>query len=511
MGGGVGLVSCCDYAIGSPRARFALSEVKLGMIAVTGGATRWLAEAGPENAYLPRVHWLPDSKTVAYQWQSRNQQELVLYFANTDTGHQSKILTETADTWVNLSEGKHQGLFFLADGKQFLWASERDGFRHLYLYNAGGELVRQLTDGSWVVTELLAVDEDDGFVYFTGNRETPLEQHLYRAPLGKAGPVERISSRPGNHVIQFADDASGYVDTYSTANTPPQVSLNRASGEQLSWLEENRVQSDHPFFPYQADWIEPEFGSLKAADGTDLMYRMFKPVGYDKGGKFPTIVFLYGGPHAQMVTNAWPGRVQTYMFLQYLAQQGFVVFTLDNRGSANRGTAFENPIYRSMGGVELEDQVAGVEYLRSLPFVDAARIGVHGHSYGGYMTLMAMFRAGDYFAAGVAGAPVSQWELYDTHYTERYMSTPRLNAEGYEKSSVLPYATALQGDLLIYHGMADDNVLFTHSTRVYKVLQDAAIPFSVMDYPGKKHSISGKNTGIHLKRTIYNFFDRALR
>lgn len=502
-----------------PKAGAANAEVKLGLVPATGGQTRWIALAGPDDGYLPRVRWLPDSKTLSHQWQSRNQQELDLYFTDTGSGRQRRVLSETANTWINLTEGKHQGLYFLEDGKHFLWTSERSGFRHLYLFDLEGKLVRTLTQGNWVVNELLAVDEANAVVYFTANRKTPIEQHLYRVPLESAGQIEQITRRTGFHSIQFADDGAAFVDSYSNASTPPQVSLHRAGGEQITWLEENRVTPDHPFYPYQRDWIQPEFGSLKTADGAELFYRLFKPRGSDKGGsnkgeggkQFPAIVYLYGGPGAQMVTDAWPSRAQAYLFLQYLAQQGYVVFTLDNRGSASRGTAFENPIYRRMGGIELEDQLAGVRFLRGLPFVDGKRVGIHGHSYGGYMTLMAMFRAGDYFAAGVAGSPVSQWESYDTHYTERYMSTPQDNADGYKKSSVLSYAEQLEGDLLVYHGMADDNVLFTHSTRLYKALQDAAIPFEIMDYPGKKHSIRGKNTGIHLHKTIANFFDRYLK
>ena len=233
---------------------------------------------------------------------------------------------------------------------------------------------------------------------------------------------------------------------------------------------------------------------------------MYTPENIDT--KRPAIVYLYGGPHAQVVTNRWGG--QHGFLMQYWVSKGYVVFSIDNRGSNFRGKAFEDSIYRKMGDIEVQDQVAGVEFLRSFDFVDPARVGVYGHSYGGYMTLMTMFKASDYFAAGVSGAPVTDWRLYDTHYTERYMGNPQEVDEFYTASSVFPYAKDLKGDLLIYHGMADDNVLFTHSTMLYKHLQDLAIPFETMDYPGKKHSIRGKQTGIHLYKTITNFFDRNL-
>ena len=231
---------------------------------------------------------------------------------------------------------------------------------------------------------------------------------------------------------------------------------------------------------------------------------LVKPV--ELKGKHPVIVYLYGGPHAQVVNNAWGGN--RGLLMQHWVSKGYVVFSIDNRGSNYRGKAFEEPIYKAMGSVEVDDQVSGIKFLHTLPYVDKERIGVYGHSYGGYMTLMSMFKAGDYFKAGVSGAPVTTWRLYDTHYTERYMGNPNTDSDAYEASSVFPYAEGLQGPLLIYHGMADDNVLFTHSTKLYKHLQDAAKPFEVMDYPGKKHSIRGKQTGIHLYHTITNFFDR---
>jgi dipeptidyl-peptidase-4 len=494
-----------------PAAGTRNAAVKLGLVAVAGGETQWVAEADPDDSYLPRVAWLPDSRTLSYQWQNRNQRQLKLIFVDAATAEQTTILEERSDTWVNLDHGEHQGLYFLEDSPHFIWSSERDGFRHLYLYKRDGSLVRQLTRGEWVVAELVAVDTVGDRIYVTGNRETPLERHLYSAPLMGKGELQRITQRAGFHDISFAADASSYIDKFSTANSPGQVGLYHNTGKRITWLEENAVVAGHPFYPVAKDWIAPEFGSLPADDGTSLYYRLFKPRGVEQGKKHPVIVFLYGGPHAQLVTNSWQGGfASTYMYLQYLAQQGFVVFTLDNRGSANRGTRFENAIYEHMGGVEVADQVRGVEFLRTLPFVDAANIGVHGHSYGGYMTLMSMFMAPDAFKAGVSGAPVTDWLLYDTHYTERYMNLPRHNQAGYENSSVFPHATGLKGSLFIYHGMADDNVLFTNSTRLYKTLQDAAIPFEMMDYPGKKHGVRGRNTGIHLRHTVTRFFQREL-
>ena len=459
----------------------------------------WVDLGKDEDIYLARGKWMPDSEHFTYQWQNRTQQELELRSVNVKTHSQEVLLTESSNTWVNL----HDDFTFINQGKQFIWASERDGFKHLYLFNSDGTLVRQLTKGEWVVDQLEAVDEKAGKVYFTGRKDTPLESHLYSVNL-KGGDVSKLTAREGYHHITFSGDASIYIDMSSTANTPFQVSLHQASGKQITWLEENKLDANHPLTPYVKDWIKPEFGTITNDEGIELYYRLYKPAKLE--GKHPVIVYLYGGPHAQVVNNQWGGN--RGLLMQHWVSKGYVVFSIDNRGSNYRGKAFEEPIYKAMGSVEVDDQVTGVKFLHTLPYVDKERIGVYGHSYGGYMTLMSMFKAGDYFKAGVSGAPVTTWRLYDTHYTERYMGNPNTDSDAYDASSVFPYAQDLKGPLLIYHGMADDNVLFTHSTKLYKHLQDMGKPFEVMDYPGKKHSIRGKQTGIHLYHTITNFFDR---
>ena len=484
-----------------PKAGTDNVEVTLAIQNINTGKRTWVDLGEEKDIYFARGKWMPDSDTFTYQWQSRNQQELELRAYSLSSGKQKVLIQEGSPTWVNL----HDDLTFLADTNQFIWASERDGFKHLYLYNNDGSLITQITDGDWVVDELEAVDTKAGVVYFTGRKDTPLESHLYRVPL-KGVDVTRVTKRDAFHEITFSGDASIYIDRFSTINTPFQVSLHTASGEKITWLEENKVDQNHPLHPFMESWTKPEFGTITTQDGVDLKYRMYKPQNLEK--KHPAIVFLYGGPHAQVVQNKWYGN--RGLLMQYWVDQGYVVFSLDNRGSNYRGKAFEDPIYKQMGSIEVEDQVEGVKFLRTLPYVDGDRIGVHGHSYGGYMTLMTMFQAPEYFKAGVSGAPVTDWRLYDTHYTERYMGNPKTDDAAYTKSSVFPYAKDLQGPLLIYHGMADDNVLFTHSTMLYKHLQDLAIPFETMDYPGKKHSIRGKQTGIHLYKTITNFFNRNL-
>jgi dipeptidyl-peptidase-4 len=401
----------------------------------------------------------------------------------------------------------NDGLYFLEDKKHFIWTSERDGFAHLYLYNIKGELIRQMTKGDWVVSRLSGVDEKQGVVYFSGLADTPLESHLYSVPLFKQGKIKRITTANNTHFAMLAKDNHTFIDYSSSASKPSSVALRDISGKFITWLERNEVNAEHPLYPYMSDLVVPEFGSIKADDGQQLHYAILKPKSLKPGKKYPVIVDVYGGPGAQTVKNGFGGR----LYNQYLVQQGYVIFKLDNRGSINRGKRFEDPIYKRMGEVEVTDQVAGVKFLRTLDYVDAKKIGILGHSYGGYMALMAMFKAGDYFHAGVSGAPVTDWSLYDTHYTERYLSHPKTNAQGYEDSSVFPYAKDLKGPVLIYHGMADDNVLFTNSTKLFKQLQDLGLPFEMMTYPGSKHGMRGKKVSVHLRSTITSFFDRHLK
>jgi dipeptidyl-peptidase 4 len=477
--------------------------LKLGVLDLASGKTRWLELGEETDIYIPRVKWASAS-TLSYQWQNRSQQKLELRLVDIGSGKTRVALTETSATWINL----HKDLTFIDDGERFIWASERDGFKHLYLYGIDGKLQRQLTRGEWVVDQLESVNEENGEVFFTGRADTPLERQLYSVKLSATASdkPQRISQRAGMHRIAFADSGDAYVDNFSSATRPPQVSLHRASGERIVWLEENKLDDKHPLAAYLDDWIAPEFGSIKAPEGHTLYYRMYKPAGFSESRQYPAVVHVYGGPHAQLVTNGW----ERY-FNQYLAQQGYVVFTLDNRGSNYRGKVFEDAIFRNMGSPEVDDQITGAKFLGELPWVDADRIGIYGHSYGGYMALMSMFKGGQYFAAGISGAPVTEWGLYDTHYTERYMGDPQVDAQAYEKSSVFPYASALDKPLLVYHGMADDNVLFTNTTRLIKQLQDNGQQFELMTYPGKKHSLRGKQTGIHLNRMMAGFLDRHLK
>ena len=476
-------------------------KIQLGVVKLNNQHVDWIDLGKDEDIYIARAKWLKDSKTLSYQWQNRSQQTLELRFYDSESKQQKVALTENSDTWINL----HFDLVFLKDKKHFVWASERDGFKHLYLYRTNGQLVRQITSGDWAVDSLKGIDEKKGIVYFAGRKDTPLESHLYSAPLFKKGDSKRITEQGQYHNVVLAKDNKTFIDTSSSVNKPKSAALRKVNGEFITWLEENKLDNSHPLTPYLSNLATPEYGTLKADDGQIMHYRLFKPTNMSAGKKHPVIVNVYGGPHAQRVTNSWRSK---NLYFQYMAQQGYVIFQLDNRGSYNRGKKFEDAIYKNLGDVEVRDQIKGVEFLRTLDYVDAKRIGIYGHSYGGYMALMTMFKAGDYFTAGVSGAPVTDWALYDTHYTERYLGHPDTNAKGYEASAVFPYTDGLKGPLMIYHGMADDNVLFTHATKLFKQLQDSEKQFEMMTYPGSKHSLRGKQVQTHLHQTITNFFNR---
>lgn len=479
-------------------------SIELGVVNIEDNNVRWIDIGQTPDSYLPRVKWLPDSQHVSFQWQSRDQQTLDLRIAALNgSAAPTTVIKERSKAWVNLNNDLH----FLKQQPQLVWASERDGFNHLYLFDLQGKLIKQLTKGAWAVDEVEYVDEQAGWVYFTGRKTSVIEKHLYRVPL-TGGEIEQISRRAGMHGPVFADNQPIYLDYFNSLAQPPQVSLHGAKGERLAWVEQNNVDESHPLYPFFGQWQLPEFGQIKAQDGQALQYRLFKPTGFDATQQYPVVVRVYGGPHAQLVVNSW--SEQDY-FTQYLLQQGFIVFQLDNRGSAHRGTQFEHVIYKQLGQAEVDDQKAGVDYLRSLNYVDGDNIAIYGHSYGGYMALMSLFKAPTHFKAAIAGAPVTDWALYDTHYTERYLSHPGSNAKGYEASSVLPYVKDYQSGLLMYHGMADDNVLFENSTRVYKALQDEGKLFQMIDYPGSKHSMRGEKVRTHLYRSLADFLDKQLK
>ena len=496
-----------------PAAGAANAAVELHVVRLSDNQHRKIVASG--DAYLARVDWFPDSQHLAVQRQARNQKTLDLLKVNATTGETTTLLSETSNTWINL----HDDLTFLARGKQFIWASSRTGYKHLYLYDFDGKLVRPLTAGNWMVVGdnedkgMVGVDEQRGFVYYMSNAHSPLERHLYRTRLdGRDPKLQRISLEAGWHSAVLLPDRNGYLDTWSSSQQPPNVSLRTLNGKVQRSIVRNSLDASHPYAPYLVEHSPDESGSLRASDGQTLHYRLTKPKQMQPGQRYPVVVDVYGGPGIQYLQDAFMGgsRAAQGLFRQVLAQNGFIVFSLDNRGSGMRGVQFEAPIHKQLGDVEIEDQLLGVEYLKSLPFVDAKRIGIMGWSYGGYMTLLALAKS-NAFKVGMAGAPVTDWSLYDTHYTERFLGMPQANAAGYRASNVLPYIADIKGKLLLVHGMADDNVLFTHSTQLMQQLQQHSIRFDLMTYPGGKHGLPRDSAmGRHHYLNVLEFFRERL-
>jgi dipeptidyl-peptidase-4 len=470
------------------------------------GKNRVKVDLGSDpDIYLTRVKWAWGGKTLLVQRMNRDQTALDLLSVDPATGKATLLFTEraAAKSWVNLSDVLQP----MKDGS-LIWWSERDGHGHLYRWKAGEWT--QLTKGDWEVAEVVGVDEARHGLFFLGNKDGALERHLYRLDLARAGKIARLTEAGWWNTATMDGAATRAIVTRSNPDQPPQVYLADTVGKRLAWVSENAVQAaDHPYHPYLAAHLPRSFGTIKAADGTVLHWEMIAPR-LEPGRRYPVIFQHYGGPHVQTVSRAWnPGSPALGPIHQYLAQQGYIVFQLDNRGAANRGKAFEDALYHAMGGVEVEDQLAGAAYLKTLEFVDPKRIYTFGWSYGGYLTLKMLEAVPGTFAAGIAGAPVSKWELYDTFYTERYMGDPRKVPEAYAASNTVEQATRITDPLLMLHGMADDNVVLENSTVMMAKFQSAAVPFELMLYPGQTHRVGGPGISVHLWETMLNFIERS--
>ena len=485
-----------------PQAGEANPIVRVGVVRISGGETKWLDTGKDTDVYLARVNWLPDSRRVAIQRLHRAQDQLDLLFADADTGTSKTILTESDKYWINISDD----LYFFSDNKRFLWSSERTGYRHFYLYDTDGKELAQLSSGEWAISDLggfgpgsanhPAVDEASGYIYFTTNKDNVRETQLYRVSLSDKS-LTRITKDAGSHSAKIAPDASAFIDTYSTAATPSRQDLYRMDGTKVAVVNEGKV-------PDLAEYkLSPlEFVEVTADDGTKLNASIIKPLNFDPAKKYPVLINVYGGPHVQLVRNTWGGL--RYLLDQVYAAKGYILFTLDNRGSWGRGHAFESLVYHHMGKIELQDQLAGVKYLKSLGYVDPARIGITGGSYGGYMTLEALFNAPEVFKLGVSDAPVTDWKLYDTIYTERYMGRPQDNADGYKDSSPVNQAEYLKAKLMLVHGTGDDNVHFANSVELLNAMIDGGhYPDQFMAFPGRGHGISDPAARrLEIQRTV---------
>jgi len=452
------------------------------------------------DIYLARVDWLPDGSALIVQRQTRDQKRVDVLRVDPVTGRSSTLFSETSGerSWVNLSSDYH----WMKDGS-LIWTSERDGFNHIYHWRQGKWT--QLTKGPWVVLGINAVDEARGRIYFQGTRDDVLENHLYAMNL-KGGAPQRLTERGWTNNATADRTASRFIISRSNPTQPTQIYMADNTGKRMSWINENAVRAGHPYYPYLQSHRPTQFGTTKAADGSTLYWEMITPT-LEPGKRYPVFFEHYGGPGTgQQVTRGWQGALP-----QFLVDQGWIYFKIDNRGSYNRGKAFEDQLYHAMGTVEVADQLAGANYLKTLPFVDGGRIATYGWSYGGYMSIKMLEKTPGVYAAAVSGAPVTDWRLYDTHYTERYLGDPAEDPKSYASSAAVADASKIRDPLLLIHGMADDNVFLDNSTAFAAEMQKTATPFEMMFYPGYTHRVGGPGVSQHLWGTILNFLDREVK
>jgi dipeptidyl-peptidase 4 len=483
-----------------PRAGAPNASVTLFIRDIATGVVKPVDLGTDTDIYIARVDWSKDAKTLYVQRENRTQTRLDILMVDPDTGTSRVILSETDSVWVNLTKD-----FTPLKSGDFLWTSERSGWRHIERRKRDGSAPVVLTSGNWAVAEISGVDETLGKVYFMSNKDDTTQQQLYTSSLARPSAPVAVTAAGGSWAVKMASGGKSFLGTYSDPSTPPRLGLHGANGSLIRYIEENKLGPNHPWGPYLATRAQMRFGTIKGPSGDDLNWSMHVPPGFDPSKKWPVIVYVYGGPGVQVVKREWGSNTD-----QLHAARGYVVFRIDNRGTPHRGRTFERAISRNLGGPEVQDQLAGLAFLKTQSFVDPERIGVWGWSYGGYMALRLATEAPSAFKAYVAGAPVTDWRLYDTHYTERFMGTPQGDGAAYERSSVLPNLKNVKAPLLMLHGMADDNVTFDNSTAAYDALQSASIPFESMVYPGQKHGIRDKARAIHVQATILNFFDRNL-
>jgi len=489
------------YGIRYPKAGEANSVVRVGSIELAGGETTWFDIGPAEDIYIARMEWAASSDEVVIQRLNRHQSRIDLLLGDARTGRTSLLFSEQDEAWVDANDD----LRWIDGGRRFTWTSDRDGFSHVYLYDRSGRMLRQLTRGNWDVTAFHGASEETGRIYFAAAAESPLTRSVYSAPLD-GGPMIRIAGGRGTHSARFSPDFSLFIDTYSSIGVPPITSLRRtADGAELRVLEDNAdlVQKLDAL-----DLREPEFFAVRADDGSPLNAWIIKPRDFDPGRSYPVLLYVYGGPGSQTVRDAWGGS--RYLWHQMLVREGILVASVDNRGTGARGREFKKQVYMRLGQLETADQLAAVRQLGNLPYVDASRIGIWGWSYGGYMALMTSLLGGSQVAAAIAGAPVTSWELYDTVYTERFMRTPRENQEGYSQGAPLSHADGLEGELLIIHGTADDNVHAQNTLKMIYALEAAGKQFDMRLYPGQRHGVRGRTLSVNLYEMMTGFLHRTL-
>lgn len=482
-----------------PMAGEASEKVYLKIYDLKTKKTTVLDIEGPYDQYVTNVTWSPDEKYIYAGILNRDQDHLVMNKYDAFTGKLAKSLFEEKDeNWV---EPENPLYFMNNDPEHFVYMSEKDGFMHLYLYNAEGKELKQLTSGDWMVTSFLGFNSDNSKAFFMCTKDSPLDQTAYSVNIDSK-KLTKVTPHNGTHQLTISDNGRYAIDVYSDTIDARVYDILSTNGKVVKELLKDHDPVD------EFAMGQSKIGTIKNKEGIDLYYRVIKPADFDPNKKYPAIVYVYGGPHAQMITNSWTGGAG--LWLHYLANQGYIVFTVDNRGSANRGKAFESAIHRNLGVAEVEDQMCGIDYLKTLPYVDTDRIGVDGWSYGGFMTSTLLLEHPETFKVGVAGGPVIDWKYYEAMYGERYMDTPEQNPEGYKNANVLNKVKDLKGRLLVIHGAIDPVVVWQHSLQLLNqsIKDDKMVDYMV--YPNHEHNVRGADRA-HLYKKIVDYFNTHLK
>lgn len=488
-----------SYKMKYPKAGGNNSVIKIGVVNLNDGKTKWMDIGGEEDIYIPRMEFTKNPDLLAIQRMNRLQTESDLLLADVNTGESRVILSEKENAWISV----HDDLRFLNNGKDFLWLSEKDGFQHIYLHDINGNEISQVTSGKWEVEKIVGVDEKNNTVYFVANERGPVYRDFYSVNI-ETKKIRRITDKSGFHDVSLSNDFTYFIDRYSNLHTPTTTSVYTIAGE---FSEELIPANLSVFESFEA--TKTEIVTFKTSDGVLLYGSMIKPPDFDESKKYPVLFYNYSGPGSDgIVKDKWGGM--TDLWHRMFVQEGYIIFMIDNRGTGGRGKEFKHLAYKRLGYWEVNDHIEAVKYLTTLPYIDAKRIGIWGWSYGGYISALALMKASDYFKVAVSVAPVTHWKFYDSIYSERFMSLPSLNPDGYEESSVLAYTDRLKGKLLLVHGTLDDNVHFQNSVSLVDKLISENKQFSTMYYPNRDHGIYGGKTKFHLFNLMTEFIFKEL-
>ncbi|MDX1904234.1 MAG: S9 family peptidase [Thermonemataceae bacterium] len=491
-----------DYRFKYPKAGEKNSVVGLSVYHLDKQQSQKL-DLGTENdIYIARVKWTQNPNLLSIRKLNRLQNKLEIIHADLAKNTTQSVYTEENKAYVDVEFT--DDLHYLKNGKEFIFASEKSGYKHLYLFDMNGKELRAITKGDWEVSKVQGIDEKKGLIYFTSTKDSPLERYLYVANLKKEA-IKQVLSTKGYHEITMSDDCQFFMDELSTANTPPVYSLYEISGKKIKDLENNKDLSEK-LSKYEIS--SKEFFTIQTTEAT-LNAWQIKPQNFDPNQKYPVLMFVYGGPGSQEVENKWD--YANYFWYQHLASKGYLIVCVDNRGTGGRGEAFRKITYGQLGKLEVQDQIAAAKYLAKQSYVDATKIGIWGWSYGGYMASNCIMQGNDVFSYAIAVAPVSNWRFYDTIYTERYLGLPQNNAQGYDANSPISHVNKLQGKYLLVHGTGDDNVHFQNAVELQNALIRAGKQFESFYYPNRNHGIYGGNTRLHLYEMMTNFLKRNVK